>query len=29
MQKRLDELKRIVAKHPGQLITFKVFRDNK
>ncbi len=24
-----DELKRIVAKHPGQLITFKVFRDNK
>lgn len=24
-----DELKRIVAKHPGELITFKVFRDNK
>jgi regulator of sigma E protease len=24
-----DELKRIVAKSPGQLVTFKVFRDNK
>lgn len=24
-----DELKRIVAKHPGQPVTFKVFRDNK